>query len=298
MVREEQMLVAALPLQPEVDRAGRDRRGQRPEVFRRRTSDRGELLEAPVGQGGVAPGRVVQHERVVGNRLGPERRGFDGALLETVAPSASRRVERRDAVEPLIGRARGPFAMRGIRGDSGHTTPVHGVLLFDMALRAMDGNEAPRRATWRGGQDGRRTMQANVITRPSLVKSQNTLFAPVAAKSVGISMQAYGYTNRKRSPFGSCRAPASVAVMGRLDATPPAAHGPLLLCRPQVKLPSGQFHNQEASAEERLALAIYRRNMALFVWGTGSAKAASEYGVLATPRGSIPDKDRVRSQQT
>jgi hypothetical protein len=68
-----------------------------------------------------------------------------------------------------------------------------------------------------------------------------------------------------------------------------------------VKLPFGQFHNQEASAEERLALAIYRRNMALFVWGTGSAKAASEYGVLARRVGRVqtmtvfPD---VRSQQT
>jgi hypothetical protein len=58
VVREQLALVASVPAQPVVDRVGRDRRGQRAEVLRRRARDGGELLEAPVGQRGGAAGRL------------------------------------------------------------------------------------------------------------------------------------------------------------------------------------------------------------------------------------------------
>jgi hypothetical protein len=55
-IREELMRLAVLPLKPDVDRTRRDRRGQRPEVLRRRAGNGGELLEAPVRQrSGVTP---------------------------------------------------------------------------------------------------------------------------------------------------------------------------------------------------------------------------------------------------
>jgi hypothetical protein len=49
-VREELLLGACAPLEPEIDRLCRDRRGQRAEVIRRRARNAGELLEAPVRQ--------------------------------------------------------------------------------------------------------------------------------------------------------------------------------------------------------------------------------------------------------
>jgi hypothetical protein len=73
------------------------------------------------GQGGGAHGSLFR-------RMNP-RPGFDGALLETVAPGARRRAECRDTVVPLIGWACGPFAMGDVRGSSGHTIPVHRVFL-------------------------------------------------------------------------------------------------------------------------------------------------------------------------
>jgi hypothetical protein len=49
-IGEELMPFATLPLEAHVDRARRDRRGQCPEVLRRRAGNRRELLEAPVRQ--------------------------------------------------------------------------------------------------------------------------------------------------------------------------------------------------------------------------------------------------------
>ena len=58
-VDEELLLLATLTAQPVVDRVGRDRGGQRSEVFRRRGGDAGELLEAPVRESGLATRRVA-----------------------------------------------------------------------------------------------------------------------------------------------------------------------------------------------------------------------------------------------
>ena len=58
-IEEQLMLLTTLTLQPVVDRVGRDRGGQRPEVFRRRGGDAGELLEAPVRESGLATRRVA-----------------------------------------------------------------------------------------------------------------------------------------------------------------------------------------------------------------------------------------------
>ena len=58
-VDEELLLLATLTAQPVVDRVGCDRRGQRPEVFRRRGGDAGELLETPVRESGLATRRVA-----------------------------------------------------------------------------------------------------------------------------------------------------------------------------------------------------------------------------------------------
>ena len=57
-VDEELVLLATLTAQPVIDRIGRDRRGQRSKIFRRRGGDAGELLEAPVRKGGLAMRRV------------------------------------------------------------------------------------------------------------------------------------------------------------------------------------------------------------------------------------------------
>ena len=53
-IEEQLMLVTTLTVQPVVDRIRGDRGGQRSEVLRRRTGYAGELLEAPVREGGLA----------------------------------------------------------------------------------------------------------------------------------------------------------------------------------------------------------------------------------------------------
>ena len=53
-IEEQLMLLTTLTVQPVVDRIRRDRRGERSEVLRRRPGYAGELLEAPVREGGLA----------------------------------------------------------------------------------------------------------------------------------------------------------------------------------------------------------------------------------------------------
>src|SRR5436190_15628625 len=123
------MLFASLPLEPVIDCAGRNRRGQRSKVAWRRAGDRRELAEAPVGQAGGSTRRLANDELVGVVRLGPERAGFDAAFFDPLAPCASGLVERVNAGEPFIRWARRPFPVRGVRRDSGHTNPGHMVLL-------------------------------------------------------------------------------------------------------------------------------------------------------------------------
>src|SRR3954452_24796041 len=122
------MLCALDPRQPVVDRAGRDRRGERSKVIWRRAGDGRELAETPVRQSGGATRRFAKREIVV-HRLGPEIAGLDGALFQLLAACASGLVERVDAGVSLVGWARRPFAVSGIRRDSGHTSAGHVVLL-------------------------------------------------------------------------------------------------------------------------------------------------------------------------
>src|SRR5262249_61408457 len=96
-------------------------------VWRRAGDDRG-LAEPPVRQSGGAARRFAKREIVV-HRLGPELAGLDGALFELLAPCASGLVERVDAGVSLVGWARGPFTVSRVRGDSGHTSAGHVVLL-------------------------------------------------------------------------------------------------------------------------------------------------------------------------
>src|SRR3989442_6457392 len=85
---------------------------------------------------------------MVVDRLGLKLAGVDRALFDPLAPGASGSEERVDAGEPFIGWARGPFPVRGVRRDSGHTSPGHTVLL-STGPKGEWWN-APRRATWRG----------------------------------------------------------------------------------------------------------------------------------------------------
>src|SRR4051812_22660726 len=146
------MLCALDPRQPVVDRAGRDRRRERSKVVWRRAGDGRELAETPVRQSGGATRRFAKREIVV-HRFGPELAGLDGALFELLATCASSFVERVDAGVSLVGRARGPFAVSGIRGDSGHTSAGHTVLLFNWPWGEW-WERLLRRAARRGGQDG------------------------------------------------------------------------------------------------------------------------------------------------
>src|SRR5438067_1261095 len=128
-VGDEQLMLCAVDArEAEVDRAGRDRRRERSKVVWRPAGDGRELAETPVRQSGGATRRFAKCEVVV-HRLGPELTGLDGALFELLAPSASGLVERVDAGVSLVGWARCPFAVSGIRGDSGHTSAGHTVLL-------------------------------------------------------------------------------------------------------------------------------------------------------------------------
>src|SRR5205085_8885243 len=128
-VGNEQLMLCALdPRQPVVDRAGRDRRRERSEVVWRRAGDGRELAETPVRQSGGAARRFAKREIVV-HRFGPELTGLDGAFFELLATCASGLVERVDAGVSLVGWARRPFAMSGVRADSGHTSAGHIVLL-------------------------------------------------------------------------------------------------------------------------------------------------------------------------
>src|SRR5262245_32216740 len=122
------MLRAVDPRESEVDCAGRNRRRKRSKVVWRRAGDGGELAETPVRQSGGATRRLAEGEIVV-HRLGPELTGLDGALFELLAPCPSRLAERVNACVPLVGWARRPFSVSGERGDSGHTSAGHVVLL-------------------------------------------------------------------------------------------------------------------------------------------------------------------------
>src|SRR5262245_24878350 len=102
-VHEQQLLLATLTSQPVIDRVRGDRSGQRPEVFRRRGGNAGELLEAPVREGAETTRRVAYRERVGGHGFGPEVDGVDGLLFRTDAPAARRIVERLNAGAALIG---------------------------------------------------------------------------------------------------------------------------------------------------------------------------------------------------
>src|SRR2546421_364954 len=122
------MLCALDPRQPVVDRVRRDRRRERSKVVWRRAGDGRELAETPVRQSGGAAPRIAESEIVV-HPLRPELARLDGALFELLAACAGGVVERAGAGVSLVGWARGPFAVSGIRGDSGHTSAGHTVLL-------------------------------------------------------------------------------------------------------------------------------------------------------------------------
>ena len=139
------------------------------------------------------------------DRLGPELAGFDGALLDAAASCASRRVERRDAVVPFIGWARRPFPMRGVRGNSGHTCPVH--VRFLSACPVGDEVEtAPRRATWRGGQDGHRGDDYKIGTERGVVKGRLT----AAAVNNVVNSAFTSSTNVPIQPLWLMIAPAAI----------------------------------------------------------------------------------------
>src|SRR3954468_19458847 len=146
------MLCALGPRHPVVDRAGHDRRRERSEVVWRRAGDGRELAETPVRQIGGATRRFAEREIVV-HRLGPKLAGLDGALFELPAACASGFVERVDAGVSLVRWARCPFAVSGIRRDSGHTSAGHVVLLSNWPWGEW-WERLLRRAARRGGQDG------------------------------------------------------------------------------------------------------------------------------------------------
>src|SRR5689334_3256751 len=146
------MLCALDPRQPVIDRVGRDRRRERSEVVWRRAGDGRELAETPMRQSSGATRRFAKREIVV-YRLGPELAGLDGALFELLASCASGLVERVDAGVSLVGWARRPFTMSGVRGDSGHTSAGHVVLLSNWPWGEW-WERLLRRAARRGGQDG------------------------------------------------------------------------------------------------------------------------------------------------
>jgi len=58
-IEEQLMLLTTLTVQPVVDRIRGDHGGQRSEVLRRGPGYAGELLEAPVREGGLATRRVA-----------------------------------------------------------------------------------------------------------------------------------------------------------------------------------------------------------------------------------------------
>src|SRR4051794_16558937 len=148
-VRDEQLMLCAVdPRESEVDRAGRDRRRKRPKVVWRRAGDGRELAETPVRQSSGAARRFAEGEIVV-HRLGPECAGLDGAFFELLASCASGLVERVDAGVSLVGWARGPFAVSGVRGDSGHTSAGHMVLLSNWPWGRVVGT-----APTPGGEEG------------------------------------------------------------------------------------------------------------------------------------------------
>jgi hypothetical protein len=155
-IDEQLALLAREPLQAVVDGRCGDHRRQRPKVAWRRAGHGGELAEAPVRQGG-GPIRRVPKDDVVIERLGRQRDRGGAALFEAEASGASRVVECWHAGVPFIGWAGGPLAMRGVRGDSGHTCAGHGVLLSQWPW-GDEWNQLLRRATRRGGQDGHNGM--------------------------------------------------------------------------------------------------------------------------------------------
>src|SRR5499427_1451554 len=142
---EQLMLCAVDPRESVVDCAGRNRRRKRSKVVWRRAGDGRELAETPVRQSGGAARRFVKREIVV-HRLGPELAGLDGALFELLASCASGLVECVDAGVSLVGWARGPFTVSRVRGDSGHTSAGHMVLLSTgPGARGGNGSYAGRR---------------------------------------------------------------------------------------------------------------------------------------------------------
>src|SRR5207247_5749623 len=97
--------------------------------------------------------RFAKREIVV-HRLGPELAGLDGAFFELLAPGASSFVERVDAGVALVGWARRPFPVSGVRGDSGHTSAGHVVLL----------STGPGASSGNGSYAGRRGGEARTAT--------------------------------------------------------------------------------------------------------------------------------------
>jgi hypothetical protein len=111
------VLLATLMPQPVVDRVRRDGGGQRSEILRRRGGDTGELLEAPVREGGRATRRAAKGECVGCDGFGPECDGLDSAFFGAEATYARRIVERLNAGVPFIWWARCPFPVSRVRGD-------------------------------------------------------------------------------------------------------------------------------------------------------------------------------------
>ena len=147
-IDEERLLFASLPPQPVIDRVRCDRRGRCPDVLRRRASQAGELLEAPMAQRRCSLRPLAQREGTRGDRFGPQIVRLDGSLHGADAPSASCIVKRLHALVPLVGWTSGPFPIGGIRRNCGHTNPIHGCAF--QCLRGGGWESAPRRQAVRG----------------------------------------------------------------------------------------------------------------------------------------------------
>src|SRR5438105_7633951 len=94
-------------------------------------------------QCGSATRRVANGKIVVVDHHCPEIDRLGGALFDAGASCSGRLVKRLNAGVSLVGWARGPFPVSGVRRDSGHTYTGHCVLLSTWPMGRCGGT-APR----------------------------------------------------------------------------------------------------------------------------------------------------------